>query len=218
MQAHIDPFQKHASRYEAWFDRHRLTYEAEIGAVQTLLPGQGMGLEIGAGTGRFAAPLGVRFGIDPAGAMCQVARRRGVRIAAAVGEALPIKDRSLDYALMVTTICFLDDVATALKEARRVLKPGGSLVVGFVDRDSPLGRAYQEHKQENIFYRVAEFFSADEVVSCLQDAGFQHLASAQTIFRPLEEIREPERIEDGTGEGSFVVVRGDVPEISSTEP
>jgi SAM-dependent methyltransferase len=44
---------------------------------------------------------------------------------------------------MVTVVCFLDDVVRAFREVFRVLKPAGSLIVAFIDRESPLGRQYQ---------------------------------------------------------------------------
>jgi SAM-dependent methyltransferase len=205
----IEPFERHADRYDSWFLRHRHAYEAEIRALRALLPGQGVGLEIGVGTGRFAVPLGVRSGVEPALAMAEIARRRGVNVAAAVAESLPFAARSFDFALMVTTICFVDDATVALSEARRVVKDGGLLVVGFVDSESRLGRAYQAHRRDNVFYRDARFFSADEVALCLRNAGFCALRTVQTIFRPLADISETEPVKDRYGEGSFVVMRGE---------
>jgi len=46
--------------------------------VRVLLPWQGLGLEIGVGTGRFAAPLGIKVGVDPSMAMLAYAAERGV--------------------------------------------------------------------------------------------------------------------------------------------
>ena len=42
------------------------------------------------------------------------------------GAALPLEDGSVDMALSTWTLCTIPDVATALSEIRRVLKPGGS--------------------------------------------------------------------------------------------
>jgi SAM-dependent methyltransferase len=53
------------------------------------MPSVGDAVEIGVGSGRFAAPIGVRFGVDPARVMLQIARSRGVDAAMGVGEALP---------------------------------------------------------------------------------------------------------------------------------
>jgi SAM-dependent methyltransferase len=202
------PFEEHADRYEAWFSEHRFAYESEVRAVRALLEPRGPSLEIGVGSGRFAAPLGIRFGVEPARAMSKLARRRGIEVVAAVAERLPFGDGCFDCALMVTTICFLDDAEAAVREAYRVLQPGGQFVVGFVDRDSPLGLAYQRHRGESVFYKEAEFYSTGEVAALLRDAGFGELAFEQTIYRPLHEIRELEPVEPGYGEGSFVVVRG----------
>lgn len=206
--ARTRPFEEHVDRYEAWFVEHRCAFESEVRAIRRLLKPEGMGVEIGVGTGRFAAALHVEFGIEPARAMRKIARGRGIKVVGAVAEALPFADGCFDYALMVTTICFVDSVSAAIAEARRVLRPGGSFIVGFVDRESPLGETYQRHKEENVFYREADFYSTDEVVAALQTAGFGELAFSQTIFLPLHRIQAVEPVKDGHGEGSFVVVRG----------
>ncbi|MCK4366517.1 MAG: class I SAM-dependent methyltransferase, partial [Thermoplasmata archaeon] len=158
--------------------------------------------------GRFAEPLGIKVGVDPSAKMGEVARRRGIEIIAGVAEDLPIRDSRFDTVLLVTTVCFLDDVDKALKEAYRVLKPGGATVIGLVDKNSPLGKSYQQRKDENVFYRVAAFLSVEEVVQALERAGFKGLAFAQTIFNDLAEIRDIEPVREGYSEGSFVVVKG----------
>ena len=43
------------------------------------------------------------------------------------GQSLPFDDRSFDVALSTWTLCTIPDVAAALKEVRRVLRPGGQL-------------------------------------------------------------------------------------------
>ncbi|HKX38904.1 MAG TPA: methyltransferase domain-containing protein [Burkholderiales bacterium] len=205
-RAGVEPFVRHHRRYDDWFERHRAAYLSELLAVRALLPWQGRGLEIGVGTGRFAAPLGVEFGIDPAAVMLEYARSRGIRVARAVAEALPFADAAFDYALSVTTLCFVDDAAAMLAEARRILRPGGELVLGFIDRESSLGRYYLAHQAENVFYRDARFHSADEVARLLREAGFGEPVWAQALSTPLEEIRELEALCAGRGQGAFVVV------------
>lgn len=207
----VAPFVRHHQRYDDWFERHHVAYLSELVAVRALLPWSGRGLEIGVGTGRFAGPLGVEFGIDPAAEMLTYARWRGVNVACAVAEALPFQHAAFDYALIVTTLCFVDDAAAMLAEARRILKSGGALVIGFIDRTSALGRQYQAHREENVFYRDAKFYSSDEVERLLGEAGFGAPVWAQTLSRPLPEIREIEPLRPGRGQGSFVVVRASRP-------
>jgi hypothetical protein len=52
----IEPFEAHAERYEAWFERHPAAYASELLALRPFVPLSGRGLEIGVGSGRFAAP------------------------------------------------------------------------------------------------------------------------------------------------------------------
>jgi SAM-dependent methyltransferase len=205
--ARIEPFEKHPLQYEQWFDRHKFAYESELQAIRKLLPQHGNGLEIGIGSGRFAAPLGIKLGLEPSSKMMEIAQARGIEVIGGVGESLPFRDSQFDFATMVTTICFLDDVEVAFSEAYRILKPGGCLIIGFIDKDSSIGQLYQQHKNENVFYRVATFYSVDEVVSHLKIAGFKVFNFAQTIFHSLAEIKGIEPVREGYGEGSFVVVR-----------
>lgn len=204
----VNAFEQHVSQYEQWFMDHPLAYVSELHAMRELLPEQGRGVEIGVGTGRFAAPLGISTGIEPSPAMGELAKKRGVDVIRGVAEKLPFKDHEFDFALMVTTICFLDDMDAAFSEACRILKPGGFFIIGFVDRDSPLGKLYQSKKEQSAFYRDATFYSVDDILPHMKKAGFSDFTFRQTLFKPLEEIGEREPVAEGHGKGSFVVIRG----------
>lgn len=204
----INAFEQYASEYDAWFERNQPAYEAELGAVRAVLPSSGVGLEIGVGTGRFAVPLCIRAGIDPSPAMAAIARSRGIEVTIGKAELLPFTAEEFDYALMVTTICFVDDLDAAFREAARVLKPGGSFVVGFIDRESPLGRLYAARKDRDPFYRHARFYSVEEVSSQMEKAGFDKPVASQTVFCSGDSVlRKQQPIQSGHGEGSFVVLK-----------
>jgi SAM-dependent methyltransferase len=206
------PFEIHHRRYDEWFVHHAAAYQSELLAVRTLLPWRGLGLAIGVGTARFAAPLGVQIGIDPARKVLDYATNRGISAIQAVAEALPFADNSFDYALSVTTICFVDDASAMLSEAYRVLKPGGGIVIGFIDRTSDLGQHYLAHQAENVFYCEATFFSAYEVERLLRDTGFTEQVWLQTLSKTLDETREIEPLRVGYGQGAFVVVKANRPQ------
>ncbi len=56
------PFDQNAEHYDAWFEKHPFAYQSEVEAIRLLLPDPGKGLEIGVGSGLFAAPLGIQTG------------------------------------------------------------------------------------------------------------------------------------------------------------
>lgn len=202
----VAPFEAHHQRYEAWFEKHEAAYISELLALRPFVPWEGRGIEIGVGSGRFAAPLGVQVGVDPSPAMLVHAAARGIEVVAGVAENLSFADGSFDHALVVTTLCFVDSPVAMLAEARRVLKPGGRLVMGFIDRESAMGQDYLAHQAENVFYREATFYSADEVARLLLATGFAIGAWGQTLAHPLPETREIEPLRPGRGRCAFVVV------------
>lgn len=204
----MNVFETEVERYERWFENHPGAYQSEVAAVRAALPTSGRGLEIGTGTGRFSLPFGIVDGVEPAAAMRRVAEGHGLTVLDAKAENLPFPDCSFDFALMVTTICFVDDADLACREARRILKPGGELLIGLVDADSELGKRYEAHKSESPFYRDARFFSVSELTEIMANAGFENFSYHQTLFQPLENPEALEPVEEGFGRGGFVVVSG----------
>ena len=200
----VTVFDVQPNDYDAWFDRHPDLYLAELEAVRSFIPVSGSGVEIGVGTGRFAAPLGIPIGVEPAPRIAELARQRGIEVLEGVAEALPFADDNFDFAIMVTVICFLEDVALAFREACRVLKSNGTLVIGFIDRESELGQHYSQNKEESLFYRDATFYSVSELVVLLTKAGFSDFAYRQTLF-PGEKTNLT--VKEGYGRGGFVVIR-----------
>ena len=199
-------FDELAEKYDAWFDRYPLVYESEILALKKFLAPQVRGLEIGVGTGRFAVPLGIDVGVEPAESMAKLARRRGIKVFRAVAEALPFRRDSFGLVVMVTVICFLRDPFLSLVEATRVLKPGGQIIIGMIDKDSPLGRSYEAHKHESEFYRQARFYSVSQAVGWLEKLAYKAVETCQTIFKDLQGITSLEPVRKGRGEGGFVAI------------
>ena len=106
----ISPFEKHVDQYEEWFAKNRWVYEAELRAAKDMIPSAGRGVEIGVGTGRFAEPLGIKIGVEPSKRMREIAQNRGIQVLDGMAEKLPFDDSRFDFALMVTTVCFVDDI------------------------------------------------------------------------------------------------------------
>ena len=202
--AKIAPFEDFSEEYDDWFGKHKDKYEAELRALRCFIPSDGNGLEVGVGSGKFAAPLGIKTGVEPSAKMADKARKLRIKVLPGIAEDLPVSDNSFDFVLMVTTICFVDDLKKSFQEACRVLKKDGFIVVGFIDKDSKLGEIYRANKDKSRFYKIAEFFSAEEVLACLSEAGFGNFESRQTIFPE----NNTQQIENGFGTGSFVVIKG----------
>jgi SAM-dependent methyltransferase len=155
----ISVFDSFADKYDRWFDENEKIYEAEVNALRQLIPRDGVGVEIGVGTGRFSTPFGIEIGVEPSIKMAELAKVRNISVLQAVGEQLPFRDRVFDFALLVNVVCFVKDAAQLLLEVGRVVKAGGKIVIGFIDKDSVLGKLYESKKEVDEFYKVARFYS-----------------------------------------------------------
>jgi len=201
------PFDNYSDEYDDWFVINKYAFQSELNAIKKALPENGDVIEVGIGSGIFAAPLGIKEGVDPSEAMREKAKRKDLRVMDTVAENLPYADKSKDVVLMVTTICFVDDIYKSFKEVHRVLKDDGHFIIGFVDKNSPIGKFYLEQKDENVFYKDAIFFGTEELYEILKDTGYKINNTYQTVFGKIEEINKVQNVLVGYGQGSFVVIK-----------
>ncbi|MBN1794010.1 MAG: class I SAM-dependent methyltransferase [Candidatus Omnitrophica bacterium] len=199
-------FNRYYQRYDAWYEKNTFAYLSELAALKKAIPREGMGIEIGVGTGRFAAPLGISIGIDPSQKMIAIARQRGVHVCLGKGEQLPFKRSGFDYAALIMTLCFAADPLEVLRETNRVLQKDGRIVVAIIDKYSFLGEKYQQKK--GIFYEEARFFGVEELTHLLVKTGFESFFYYQTLFHAPDTLGEIERPKKGFGDGGFVVISG----------
>jgi len=89
-------------------------------------------LDLGCGTGgvlQHLGPFGSAIGLDPAVEAAQYCRRRDVPMVVGSGLELPFADASFDVVLALDVIEHVPDDVALLREVRRVLRPGGVLLV-----------------------------------------------------------------------------------------
>ena len=140
-------------------------------------------LEIGVGTGRFARALGVDIGVDPASRVLQYAKRRGIRTLRALGHALPFQSGKFGAVFVVVTLCFADDAEGLLREAARVTRAEGGIVLGIVPAGSPWGKSYAARgRAGHRFYSKARFFTLEEVRDLARIVELQFDRSVSTLF------------------------------------
>lgn len=134
------PHRSFASRYER--DSHNSERERFMMPLRREVTGLARGrvLEIGAGNGlnfAFYSPEQVESveATEPDSAMLGYARERAaaarvpVHLVQTPVEHLPFEDESFDSAVVTLVFCSVNDPLRGLSEVRRVLKPGGALLM-----------------------------------------------------------------------------------------
>ena len=92
-----EPFEKHSDAYDEWFEKNRDLYEAELEAIRQLIPPpEAEGMEVGIGSGKFAAPLGIKIGVEPSEKMAIKARKQGINVYPGIADDLPFTDGRFD--------------------------------------------------------------------------------------------------------------------------
>ena len=102
--------------------------------------------------------MGIKTGLDPSIKLLELARRRGITAVLGKGEMQPFTEESFGTVFLIVTLSFVDSPLDVLKEAYRILRSGGKIVLGLVLRESPWGKFYQQKKQQgHRFYKNATF-------------------------------------------------------------
>jgi SAM-dependent methyltransferase len=173
-------FDQYATDYDRWFDDHSEVY-TQLQMLIAAVPDRGCTLEIGVGSGRFAVPLGIQWGIDPLRPLIRIAKSRGVEVILGEGEHLPYRERSFDSVLMMTVICFLDEPLVVFREVLRVLVTGGKIIVGFIEKNGEIARQYRHEETKRRFLQYAHFQSVDEVGRYFDEAGFSEVSVIRRV-------------------------------------
>lgn len=204
----VAAFDERVEDYDSWYEANDELYRAELTAINELLDPVrrqvgGDGLEVGVGTGRFAGPLAIHYGLEPAPRMAARARSRGVAVETGYAENLPFDDERFAYVAFFTALCFVTDPGRALREARRVTCDGGRLLIAFLNRSSPLGRELDARKYEDPYYFAAQFFATDELALLAEDAGYNIEAWRHVL---TDEHGQPS-VAEGSDDGLYCVLR-----------
>jgi len=135
-------------------------------------------LDVGCGDGRLVEVFS-RHGADVTGIDADPAMVEAAGLTTPFGAvlrgdalALPFADARFDLVTMVTVLCHVENPGKALAEARRVLKPGGRLLLWELGRAS-LWAAIRRLRgwAGNGFWRSARFFAADDLATLAATAG-----------------------------------------------
>ncbi len=181
MNPGVSIFDRYADDYDQWFETNKEVYTAQTGYLRWYITGTDNDLEIGVGSGRFASRLGIRHGLDPSPRLLVMARQRGVETVLGKGEYLPYRAGTFNCILMMTVVCFLDDVAQSCKEAFRVIRSGGTLVVAFMEKDGEVALRERTRKPAGRFLHYAEFLTAEQVMAALTNAGFSGVCIKENL-------------------------------------
>ncbi|MFN3781858.1 MAG: class I SAM-dependent methyltransferase, partial [Candidatus Kapaibacteriota bacterium] len=88
-----------------------------------------------------------------------------IELLRANAENIPFADNYFDSAVSVATFEFIRNPTQALEEMFRVVKIGGKIVVGFINRDSPWGELYlSDEFKTNTIFKYARLFSKSEII------------------------------------------------------
>jgi SAM-dependent methyltransferase len=177
--------------YDAWYEspRGRWIGDTEFALLYSMLaPQRGEALlDVGCGTGCFSrrfADAGLAVtGIDLDAPALRFARDHAPAIAFVQADAvrLPFPDGAFDFAIAVTSLCFVQAIDRAVAEMLRVSRRG--IAIGLLNRRSLLYRQKGRSRQPNS-YSGARWHTRNEAKALVAAAGAVEVSCASAILLP----------------------------------
>lgn len=131
------------------------------------LPGKA--LDVGCGIGDFCLFRPNTTGIDINPFNIEYCKKLGVKEAYVIKDGFPLQNQTFDSALLDNVLEHLEQPEVVLNDVKRVLKPGGVLVVGV-----PGVKGFASDSDHKIFY------DEPKLVKTMQENGFDFLRSFRT--------------------------------------
>ena len=193
-------------------------------AMASLKEGE-MVLDLGSGAGfdcflasRTVGPRGKVIGVDMTAEMVARARENAkqggysnVEFRLGEIEALPVEDDSVDVIISNCVINLVPDKEKAFREAFRVLKPGGRLMVSDIVLHRPLPE-YVKESIEAYVGCVAGALKRDKYLDAIKSAGFEDVVVMDESDFPLDCMSN-----DPTGQAILKSLEGSAEEIKKVE-
>jgi ubiquinone/menaquinone biosynthesis C-methylase UbiE len=220
----MEIFDLEARSYDEWYNQPlgKFVDEVETSAIFELLkpmPNENI-LDVGCGTGNYSvmlAKLGCKVtGIDVSTEMLKVAREKAEKLCLNVNfincdaQDLPFESNFFDAVLSVATFEFIPNPHKAFEELYRVVKQGGRIVIGFINKESPWGELYEsEEFKKNTVFKYAHLFTKKEISKIKPDALVDII---ETLYTPptadVNELSfEFERTSKNKFRGGFLVAK-----------
>ncbi len=165
MTEHLESTRRYYDDFSRDYERarhegyHALIDDLSVDIVAPYARGRRV-LEVGCGTGlllsRVAAIADEAVGVDLSPGMLELARQRGLEVVEGSATALPFEDASFDTVYSFKVLAHVEPIEAALREAARVVRPGGHVVIDVYNRWSlrylarriagarAIGRAHRE--------------------------------------------------------------------------
>jgi ubiquinone/menaquinone biosynthesis C-methylase UbiE len=226
-------FDKYAEKYDSWFLKNTIILESEAALLAHFLKEPGHALSVGCGSGLFEMLLRrdygivIEEGIEPSAEMAEIARRRGLKVQIGTAESMNYKQNEFDTVIFNGSPSYIKNLRQAFKEAYRVLKSGGQVLVIDVPKESSYAllytlakvlRTWESPLLQGVipdnpypieFVVEANWRTTQEKVVSLKEVGFKNFRYAQTLTRhPLYSNMEKEEPIEGFDRGDYVAIYG----------
>jgi len=208
----IKAFNVDAESYDIWYKhpQGKQVFDAEKNAVNHMIPKQGIGVEIGAGTGVFAESLTTEertiLCLDPSVEMIKKAKERELPCILGVGDSIPLR-KLIDFGYMITVLEFLNEPIKLFKEVRENSKENHVFSILFINTESNWGDLYRDigAKGDPVFQH-ARFYTLEDVSMMLEEVGYRISDAKGTLNSdPMKQEVDVDLVEPSKQSGVIIV-------------
>ena len=227
-------FDEYAEKYDSWFLKNRTVLESEVALLAHFLKKPGLALSVGCGSGLFEMLLQrdynilIKEGLEPSAGMAEIACNRGLKVQMGSAESMNYQPNEFDTVIFNGSPGYIKNLKQAFKEAYRVLKPAGHILVLDVPKESSYALLYNlakelktwdhpmlqgvipEHPYPIEFVKEANWRTTQEKIDLLKEVGFKNFKYAQTLTRhPVYSNLKKEEPIEGYDRGDYVAIYGE---------